>query len=111
MNRKKITEKEIIGLLERKGLERPSDGLTDRLIDGVAKSRAGRTVQGGRLERYLGRSIIGFLLLVCSWYLYELNAFYTAPLVFVSISFLVLGVWTAIWMLRTMMSRDHPYPR
>ncbi|KIC95477.1 hypothetical protein [Flavihumibacter solisilvae] len=104
MNKRNFDEKELIDLLKETGLDTPDPGFSQRLSQMVVHSCRRNTVVETRTEKWLGKIILGVLVIFNLAFFYYLSPFSVDAVLFTATAAFVAGLWILIVLVKKLLA-------
>lgn len=99
MKKNGIEERELIALLTKSKMERPSEDFSKRLTKLVIEQHQAELVTESPFEKHLGKFVLLFLICFNMFFFYELKLFSVEPMLFISLIAFILGAWSLIFLM------------
>lgn len=96
----KENEKELVTILNERGLEKPTEAFSKRLAYIVVHSHERPSATEYKAEKWLGKFILSVLVFFNLLFLYYLNPFSIQPELFISVAAFVVGLGVLIVLVR-----------
>ncbi|HWV68959.1 hypothetical protein [Chitinophaga sp.] len=100
MKHNKALEDKLREILKEEGMEKPTDFFSGQLVRAVVQQQKNKAAKGFKVETWLGKFILGLLVLLHFLFLYRLNTLREQPVLFFSIVAFIAGTWGVIVLIR-----------
>lgn len=100
MKHNKELDDKLREILKEEGLERPTDLFSNHLVQAVVQQQKNKASQSFKLETWLGKFILGLLVVLHLLFLYRLNTLKEQPVLFFSIVAFIAGTWGVVFLIR-----------
>ncbi|HEY8957311.1 hypothetical protein [Chitinophaga sp.] len=100
MKHNKEQEDKLREILKEGGIVKPTDFFSHRLVQAVVQQQKIKAAQTFKPKTWLGKFILGLLVLLHLLFLYRLNTLREQPVLFFSIAAFIAGIWGVIFLIR-----------
>ncbi|MET3875838.1 hypothetical protein [Chitinophaga sp. OAE865] len=100
MKHNKEPEDKLREILKEEGIIKPTDFFSNKLVHAVVQQQRNKAAKAFKAETWLGKFILGLLVLLHLLFLYRLNTLREQPILFFSIIAFIAGTWGVILLIR-----------